>query len=70
MKPRIKELFILFCVFTLSSKAQPIKRAWNWYFGDLGGINFSSGNPIAVGNSKMHAGEACTAISDTLGDLL
>lgn len=46
------------------------KRATHWYFGNGAGLDFSNGSPVAVTNSQMEAGEACSSISDFNGNLL
>ncbi|MBX2985166.1 MAG: T9SS type A sorting domain-containing protein [Bacteroidia bacterium] len=46
------------------------KRANIWYFGDSAGIDFSSGSPVSLTNSKMYALEASGTIADTNGNLL
>lgn len=45
-------------------------RANIWYFGNGAGLDFSSGSPVAITNGQMIAGEACSSISDTFGNLL
>ncbi len=46
------------------------KEAWNWYFGDYAGVNFSTGIPVALSNSAMHASFGNGVISDSTGSLL
>lgn len=70
----MKKLLLIF-FFSLSSLSQAqnpdIKRTWHWYFGDKAGLDFSSGNPVAVTNSQMDfVLEGCVSISDTSGNLL
>ncbi|MBL0020734.1 MAG: T9SS type A sorting domain-containing protein [Bacteroidetes bacterium] len=47
------------------------KYANRWYFGHRGGIDFSTGQPVAVydGNPTMNAAEAICSISDAQGNL-
>lgn len=61
-----------FLIAAAESKAQnpDIKRTYHWYFGSGAGLDFSSGNPVAITNSPMTAEEGCASISDTCGDLL
>ena len=42
----------------------------HWYFGNNAGLDFSSGTPLAIGNSGMNAREGSTAYSDENGNLL
>lgn len=74
MRCLFKLSFILFLMLliTLKSIAQhpEAKRATHWYFGNGAGLDFSSGSPVAVTNSQMNAGEACSSISDVNGNLL
>ncbi len=46
------------------------KEAWNWYFGDHAGVEFSSGAPIAVTNGALNNYEGVASISDSSGNLL
>ncbi|MBW6481679.1 MAG: gliding motility-associated C-terminal domain-containing protein [Vicingaceae bacterium] len=46
------------------------KRATHWYFGNGAGLDFSSGNPVAVTNGALHSIEGCATMSDTSGNLL
>jgi hypothetical protein len=42
-----------------------------WYFGTNAGLNFNSGNPVAITNSAMVATDNCTSVADpTTGNLL
>ncbi|MEP0479022.1 MAG: gliding motility-associated C-terminal domain-containing protein, partial [Nonlabens sp.] len=41
-----------------------------WYFGINAGIDFSSGNAVAVDNGQLVTGEGCATISDPFGNLL
>jgi gliding motility-associated-like protein len=63
-----KLIFILF--LTISCIAFSQKQTAFWYFGELAGIDFNSGNPIAVTDSKMVSNEGCATISDGNGNLL
>jgi gliding motility-associated-like protein len=40
-----------------------------WYFGNKAGLDFSSGNPVAVFNGQLNAVEGCTSVSDAQGNL-
>jgi hypothetical protein len=41
-----------------------------WYFGNLAGIDFGSGSPVAVTNSAMSTSEGVATTSDKAGNLL
>jgi len=41
-----------------------------WMFGDHAGLDFNSGEPIAVTYNKMYQKEGCASISDIYGNLL
>ena len=41
-----------------------------WYFGNLAGVDFSSGQPLALLDGKMQSKEGCAVISDKNGNLL
>jgi gliding motility-associated-like protein len=61
--------FIFLSVFVIKLSAQ--KQTWHWYFGSHAGLDFSSGNPVAVTNgSILYAYEGCASISDTAGNYL
>ena len=66
MKNSIQFLFIL--LVTSASFAQ--KEAAVWYFGNNAGLDFNSGNPVALTNGKLVTKEGCTTISDKDGNLL
>ncbi len=47
------------------------KQANIWYFGNKAGLDFSSGSPVALTNSKMETFEGCATICDkNTGQLL
>ncbi|MBL4652448.1 MAG: hypothetical protein JKY53_06220 [Flavobacteriales bacterium] len=52
----------------LTSTAQ--KQGNIWYFGKFAGLDFNSGSPTAIYDSAMETREGCSAISDSLGNLL
>lgn len=41
-----------------------------WFFGKNAGINFNSGNPIAISGSNLNTNEGCSSFSDKNGNLL
>src|SRR3970040_2481571 len=67
MKISAQFIFILFILAT-PSFAQ--KEAAIWYFGNYAGLDFNSGNPVALTNGKLVTKEGCTTISDKDGNLL
>jgi hypothetical protein len=71
----IKILSFVISVFAcLSIYAQnhhpEYKRTNHWFFGQGAGLDFSSGQAVADTSSAMHAGEGCSVMSDTAGNLL
>src|ERR1043165_572021 len=65
----IKHLFVGFLLFTTQlSIAQ--KEGNNWRLGWFEGVDFSSGNPVAVHGDSIMAYEGCATISDKAGNLL
>ncbi len=61
-------LSILTLVYVFTTSAQ--NEGNIWYFGDKAGIDFNSGSPVAIFDSKMDIAEGCASICDTNGDLL
>jgi hypothetical protein len=57
--------FFIIPAFCFSQKENNI-----WYFGDMAGIDYSSGSPIALTDSPMQSIEGTATISDTNGNLL
>jgi hypothetical protein len=41
-----------------------------WYFGQLAGLDFNSGNPVALTDGQMQTNEGCATISNSGGQLL
>ena len=71
----MRKLYFVFLLslFTLIISAQinsETKRANHWYFGQGAGIDWSSGNPIAVTNGQTNTYEGASSISDLNGNLL
>ena len=60
-------LFLLL-LFPFLAIAQP--EAYNWYFGNRFGLNFSSGTPVELTDGALQTFEGCAAISDSEGNLL
>lgn len=63
----IKTLFLALLIPLLAS-AQP--EAYNWYFGDQFGLNFSSGEPVVLTESAIRTRKGAAAVSDAEGNLL
>jgi len=63
-----KILFIVFILFCSQIHAQ--KQTAFWYFGELAGIDFNSGSPVAITDGQMVTTEGCASISDYSGNLL
>lgn len=63
---KIALTFILFYSCFIYSQ----KEANIWYFGRYAGLDFNSGNPIALPASQMNTYEGCASIADSNGNLL
>ncbi|RFC55057.1 hypothetical protein [Brumimicrobium aurantiacum] len=64
-------LIILGSSFLLFGQQNPeAKRADKWYFGHGAGLDFSSGNLVAINDGQLHAKEGCATMSDINGNLL
>jgi len=59
-------LYLLFCSINIFSQGE----ANYWFFGQNAGINFNSGNPVALTNGQLKTLEGCASISDGNGNLL
>lgn len=46
------------------------KETWNWYFGNFGGIDFSTNPPAMLTNGALNTLEGSSSISDANGNLL
>ena len=67
----MKKIYFIVAFFVLTfnfSLAQ--KEAAHWYFGNLAGLDFSSGSPVADTNGALETIEGCATISDVDGNLL
>lgn len=63
----------IFFVFVFSLLITPLfaqKEAAIWYFGGNAGLDFNSGNPVALNNGKLITNEGCASISDKNGNIL
>ena len=66
-KSRLFWLLILQLIYT-TTFAQG--EANIWYFGENAGLDFNSGEPVALSNSQMFAPEGSSVMSDANGELL
>ena len=69
-KSRLKISFLILISLISPSYLFSQNEAVKWYFGDSAGIDFSSGLPISLTDSRMYALESSGTISDTNGNLL
>lgn len=66
MKTKILILFLI-----LSSATSLAQGEANiWYFGNHAGLDFNSGNPVALTNNQLNTGEGCATLSNAAGQLL
>ncbi|MEF3079399.1 T9SS type B sorting domain-containing protein [Winogradskyella poriferorum] len=65
---KIACLLVLMVLVNFSISAQA--EASKWYFGINAGLDFSTGNPIALTNGELVTDEGCATISENNGDLL
>jgi hypothetical protein len=62
---------VIFFVLLLINEAIFAQKEYNdWYFGFHAGINFDTGEPVALLNSSINQGEGCASICDSSGSLL
>lgn len=66
----MKKLYFLFTLLLLSLSAHSQGEANIWYFGGNAGLDFNSGNPIALTDGQLDTKEGCATISDSDGNLL
>ncbi len=63
-----RTLLLPFLFLSITAFAQ--KEANFWYYGQGAGIDFSSGNAVALTNGALITAEGCATISDASGNLL
>jgi len=61
-------VFLVTILATLSANAQGPTS--NWYFGNNAGVSFTSGSPVAFGNSSLASMEGVSSISNAAGSVL
>lgn len=61
---------LLFILLFLSINCFSQGEANIWYFGRYAGLDFNSGNPVALSNSRLTTNEGCATISNSNGQLL
>jgi hypothetical protein len=64
-----KFLVFIFLLLTLPILPQAGPNS-NWYFGNLAGITFNSGSPVALTNGALSTTEGVATISDNSGNIL
>lgn len=65
-----KACLVLFFFLSGFSNVFSQNQTNNWYFGNLAGVTFASGSPVAMTNSSMVAWGGCAAMSDSAGNLI
>lgn len=66
----MKKNHLLVVLLFISFKAFTQGEANIWYFGDHAGLDFKSGNPVALNDGKMQTYEGCATISNAAGQLI
>jgi len=64
---RVLLAFLFLCISTITYGQ---KEANVWYFGENAGLDFSSGDPVALTNGALTTDEGSATISDANGNLL
>jgi len=63
-------LLSFYFAFPVIVQAQTPKKANIWYFGDRAGVDFTSGNPVALTDGAMQSFEGSAVASNISGELL
>jgi len=61
---------IFFIVLLQAAMALSQRQNDNWYFSFTAGLNFSSGEPVALTNNQIWTREGTATVSDAIGNLL
>ncbi len=66
-----KRMFLFAMLYSLLAQSffSAAQREQKWTFGNGGGLDFSSGNPVPF-KSGIYANEGCATVCDTMGNLL
>jgi len=65
-----KILLTIFFAILVFGEVFAQEQANIWYFGSYAGLDFTSGNPVALTNGALSTGEGCATICDNSGHLL
>lgn len=65
----LKGVFLITSFFILLLSYSQ-EEAYFWHFGEYAGLDFSSGDPVALENSAINTKEGCSSISSSDGELL
>jgi len=65
-----KSYLILACFFLTGFSVFAQKEGNIWYFGNMAGLDFNSGSPVALTNSALFAYDNTSSISDSSGNIL
>jgi gliding motility-associated-like protein len=66
----MKKIVLLFFILLNTTLAFTQEEANTWYFGRNAGVDFNSGNPVALTNGQLNTFEGSSTISDKNGNLL
>jgi gliding motility-associated-like protein len=61
---------LILCLLITCTSVSAQREANVWYFGAYAGLDFNSGNPVALTNGKMRSYEGCASVCDAAGNLL
>lgn len=70
----IKKMLLLVCFLFMAAKNSTYAQYYTkqnkvWIFGRIGGVDFSSGTPVAI-SSDLYTDEGCASLADTDGHLM
>ncbi len=66
----MKKILLSILLFSLTITIYSQGEANIWYFGDGAGLDFNSGNPVAINDGALRTVEGCATISNSAGNLL
>lgn len=61
--------FIVLILLSIPFSSHAQLEAANWYFGGKAGVDFTTGNPVALMDGELDTAEGSASISDALGNL-